>query len=125
MVTSANRLRCVTLAFLATAMPVTAASAYTVKQLYDQCSSSDLAPSFYCWGYISGIAAPMFAYGNSWRRDQIRSLTIVGIACSEEDSRPDQWVQSFRIWAESHPQNWEHTALSGVQQAISSTWPCR
>lgn len=105
MVTSANRLRCVTLVFLAAATPAKAKEA-TTGDLYQACVSASDVGAAYCLGFVTGV----------W----------FNMSCAAEGTiTSDVLSQTFKKWAVVHPEKWGDRAGFGVVQAIKSTWSCQ
>ncbi len=45
--------------------------------------------------------------------------------CSTEAIPYGAMVQTFRNWAEKHPEKWGARRYMGVMLALRETWPCK
>jgi hypothetical protein len=87
-----------------------------VQELLAWCKKPTGSPEFwYCMGFINGVGQLLLAIGPEH---------LYGICTDNDLPQLPAMVQAFRNWAEQNPRHWDKPALTGVNVALSLTWPC-
>jgi len=97
------------------------ASTKTVKELYDDCSSTELYRRAYCFGVMAGASQIMELLGDE---PEVRRIVPREIMCLEQPLTAEVKAQAFQIWALRNPKLWDSPGSIGVIMALSATWPC-
>jgi hypothetical protein len=91
----------------------------SIQSLYEDCTAADSRRQMFCSGYISAMSDHMWFLSGS---DSTRAL--VGI-CMDTPASYGAAVQTFKNWAQKHPEKWNLDRLYGVTWALQEVWPCK
>jgi hypothetical protein len=92
----------------------------SVQALYEACKSADSSGrQMYCIGYISAMADHMWLLGGDGS-----TRALLG-TCTDTPVTYGAAVQTFKNWAQKHPEKWNVDRMYGVIWALQETWPCK
>jgi hypothetical protein len=91
----------------------------SIQSLYEDCTAADSRRQMFCSGYISAMWDHMWLLGGD---DSTRAL--LGI-CTDTPVSYGAAKQTFKNWAQKHPEKWSMDRLYGVIWALQEVWPCK
>ena len=93
--------------------------ATSVQALYEDCTAADSRRQMLCSGYISAMSDHMWLLGGD-----NTTRTLLG-ACVDTPVTYGATVQTFKNWAQKHPEKWGFDRMYGVIWALQESWPCK
>ena len=91
----------------------------SIQFLYEDCTAADPRRQMFCSGFISAMWDHMWLLGGD---DSTR--TLLGI-CTDTPVSYGAAVQTFKNWAQKHPEKWSLDRLFGVTWALQEAYPCK
>jgi hypothetical protein len=92
--------------------------AVTIQFLYEGCTAADPQRQMFCSGFISAMFEHMWLLGGG---DSTRAFGI----CVDTPVTSGAAKQTFKNWAQKHPEKWSLDRLYGVILALQEAYPCK
>jgi anti-sigma-K factor RskA len=90
----------------------------SVQALYEDCIAADSRRQMLCAGYVSAMSDHMWLLGGD-------NTTRTFGTCVNTPVSYGAAVQTFKNWAQKHPEKWSLDRMYGVIWALQETWPCK
>jgi len=90
----------------------------SVQYLYEDCTAADSRRQMFCSGFISAMWDHMALLGGG------ESTRAFGI-CVDAPVTYGAAKQTFKNWAQKHPEKWSLDRMYGVIWALQEAYPCK
>jgi hypothetical protein len=91
----------------------------SIQYLYEDCTAADPQRQMFCSGFISAMSDHMWLLGGSES-----TRTLLGI-CTDTPFSYGAAKQTFKNWAQKHPEKWSLDRMYGVIWALQEAYPCK